>query len=719
MDKTKDKSMGKTNKIFNSRMQARLLLVFCVIALLLFGIMGRLIYIMRVDGDRYAKAVLSRQVSKQSTSILPYKRGEIRDRNGTVLARSELNYRLILDPKLLLQDEDCIEPTANALKDNFGVDTEAVQKILTDRPDSQYVVLKKDIKFETVNQFEANTKDNDKIIGVTFEQVYVRSYPYRTLGCDLLGFTSADNIGYYGIEEYYNNELNGTNGTEYKFYDADLNVERVVRKAVNGNSIVSTIDINVQRIIQEQIIKFNTEFGSKNIGILLMNPNNGEILGMATNQEYDLNNPRDLTAIYTEADLAAMSDEQKMEALNLLWKNDAIGFGYEPGSTFKPFTVAAALEEGLATEDSSYYCDGFEQIGESTIHCSKRTGHGNISLGQALMLSCNDALMHIAAQEGRKIFYSYEGKFNFGQKTGVDLPGEESGLLISQDALNETELATSSFGQSFTVTMVQMAAAFSSLVNGGNYYQPHVLKELVSDSGAVIKRFDKVLVKQTVSEHTSEFIQKYMYQTVEAGTAGGAKVSGYSIGGKTGTAQKFPRDAKTYLVSFLGCAPAINPEVVIYVIIDEPQNVTKQADSSIATKFASRILNEVLPALGIYPEGEIDYLLPTQAPSDTGNGLPSTGTNSGQNNADQTGGTNQPDTEQPGTEQPGTEQPGIENGDQGNTQTPDTEQGQDSGETPDSRDEPDENPEGEGEAGQNTDDPDTWSEDEFNPDALE
>lgn len=704
-----ENTRGKTKKIFNSRMQARLLLVFCVISLLLFGIVGRLIYIIRVDGDRYAKAVLSRQVSKQTSSILPYKRGEIRDRNGTVLARSELNYRLILDPKLLLQNEDCIDTTLNALKDSFGVEIETVQKILKDRPESQYVVLLKNLKYDVVNQFETQAEDNDKIVGVTFEQVYVRSYPYNTLACDILGFTSADNVGYYGIEEYYNDELNGTNGTEYKFYDSDLNVERIVRKAVNGNSVVSTIDANAQRIIQEHIRKFNSDFGSKNIGVLLMNPNNGEIIAMASNQEYDLNNPRDLTAIYTEEELSAMSDEQKVEALNNLWKNDVISFGYEPGSTFKPFTVAAALEEGLASESSTYYCDGAEQIGISIIHCSKRSGHGEITLGQSLMYSCNDALMHIVADEGRDIFYNYQTRFNFGNKTGIDLPGEEAGLLISYDNLKATELATSSFGQSFNVSMIQMAAAFSSLVNGGSYYQPHVVKELVSDSGAVIKRFDKVLVRRTVSEQTSEFIQKYMYQTVEAGTAQGAKVEGYSIGGKTGTAQKFPRDANTYLVSFLGCAPAINPEVVIYVIVDEPQNVEKQADSSIATKFASRILKEVLPVLGIYPEGEIDYLLPTPVPSDTEEGSSPEGTIAGQTDGTEQGGTQPDSTQQPdSTGQSGTEQ--------GDAQTPASEPGGFTGDNPDDQGVPADNPEGTGETGQNTGD---TPEDDFNPDALE
>jgi len=635
-----EKSAGRISqpkiKIFTSRMQARLLLVFCVVALLMSGLIARLIYIMQVDGERYAKQVLSRQ--SYVSSVLPYKRGEILDRNGTVLARSELTYRLILDAKLLLQYEGCIPPTVAALTEYFDIDSETIQSILAERAESHYIVLLKDLKYDEVDRFKQameqknkSSKSSERILGVWFEEEYVRTYPYATLACDVIGFSSADNVGYYGIEEYYNDELNGINGREYGYYDAELNIERIVKKAVNGNSVVSTIDVNIQRIIQKHIRQFNEEFGSKNIGVLIMDPNNGEIIGMASNQEYDLNNPRDLSPFYSEEELASMTDEQKMTILNTLWKNDIISHNFEPGSTFKPLTVAAALEENLANDNSTYYCDGKEYIPglENPIHCNKRSGHGNLTLAQTIMLSCNDAMMQIAALEGRDIFYNYERNFGIGIKTGIDLPGEQSGQIIAKDRLNASELATSSFGQSVTVTMLQMAAAYSSIVNGGYYYQPHVVKEIINENGATVKKIDKVLVRQTVSEQTSELLQKYLYLTVEEGTAKHAKVEGYSIGGKTGTAQKLPRDAKTYVVSFIGHVPAINPEVVIYVMIDEPQNVEKQADSSIATKFASRIMAEVLPALGIYPEGDIDYLLDDETEQDNQTGSHNSGANTG------------------------------------------------------------------------------------------
>lgn len=600
-------NVGKYRK-FNSRMQAKLLLVFCIAFLFLFALMGRLAYIVINDGDRYTKSVLSRQ--SYSSAILPYKRGDILDRNGTVLAKSELQYKLILDPKRLLLNPDCIESTLMALEDYLQIDSSTVNTILNDKPKSQYVILKKNLTYDAVNEFETLIKEKDNIKGIWFEEEYIRSYPYGTLASDVIGFTLADNTGYYGIEEYYNEVLNGVNGREYGYYDSTLNIERTIKKAENGNSIISTIDVNAQRIIQKHIREFNEEFGSKNISILVMNPNNGEIIAMASNAEYDLNNPRDLKTILSEEEISQLTDEMKMETLNELWKNDVISSGYEPGSTFKPITVAAALEEGLVSKNTTFYCDGGEQAGGSYIRCSKRSGHGEISLEEALMYSCNDALMQIADLVGRSSFYQYQTRLGLGRKTGIDLPGEGAGILIPEEGLNVTELATSSFGQSFIVTNLQLAAAYSSLVNGGYYYQPHVARKIINDNGATVKEFDKVLVRQTVSEASSKFIQEAMYLTVEEGTAKWAKVPGYAVGGKTGTAQKLPRDAKTYIVSFLGAVPAINPEMVIHVSVDEPQNVTRQADSSIATKLASRILAELLPAIGIYPEGDIDYLLP-------------------------------------------------------------------------------------------------------------
>lgn len=658
----------KANKKFTSRMQARLLLVFCVVTISLVGLMGRLIYITHKDGERYAKYVLSRDT--YVSNVLPYRRGSIMDRNGTVLAESQLQYRLILDPKRLNEYPDSIETTLKALKDYFDIDNETVRAILTDekKSTSRYVTLLKNLTFDVVDSFKKVLKEdkNNSIVGLWFDQEYVRNYPYHALACDVLGFTSADNTGYWGIEEYYNNELNGTNGREYGYYDSSLNIDRVVKEPVHGNSIITTLDANVQRIVQEKIAEFNKETGSLSIGVLVMDPNNGDILAMASNQEYDLNNPRDLSVLYTEDEINAMTNEEKNTALNALWKNDVITSGFEPGSTFKPVTIAAGLEENIVTPESTFICDGGETVGGFHIACTKH--HGEITLGEAIMYSCNDTLMQIVAQEGRDLFYKYQTSFGLGRKTGIDLPGEFSGIIFSVDKLNATELATSSFGQAFKSTMIQLATAYSSLVNGGYYYQPHVMKQIVNDNGATVKQVDKILVRQTISEETSDFLQRYLYQTVENGTARYAKVEGYSVGGKTGTAEKLPRGQGNYVVSFLGHVPAVNPKVVIYVMIDEPQNVNRQDDSSIATKFTSKILKEILPALGIYPEGDIDYLLTDDA---AGNGTNTTTANNTSGNEMQAQGENSSGgtQENQSTEENSNSASGQDNQGEGNAQS--------------------------------------------------
>ena len=384
-----------------------------------------------------------------------------------------------------------------------------------------------------------------------------------------------------------------------------MEFQRTVKKATNGNNVILTIDANVQRLVEKQIQKYNEETGAENISVLVMNPNNGEILAMASKNTYDLNNPRNLTSMYTQEQIDAMDEKATSDALMSMWSNFCVSSAYEPGSTYKPFTVAAALDEGVVKDSDYFNCDGGLTVSGVRIRCSNRSGHGSISLEKSLMESCNSALMVIGQKLGRTNFSKYNKIFGFGQKTGIDLPGETAGLIHSEEELNPVELATSSFGQTQTVTMVQMAAGFSSLVNGGDYYEPHIVKEIQNENGAIVKKNEPIVVKKTVSDKTSSLIRQYMKATVEEGTAAPAGVKGYSIGGKTGTAQKRPVTARKYLVSFLGCVPAENPEAVIYVIIDEP-HVEDQAHSTYATEFASKIMKKILPFLGIYAENTDD-----------------------------------------------------------------------------------------------------------------
>ena len=584
----------KKKKKFGLFMQQNLLLAFIAVVLVFVALIVRLIYLNYSVGDRYEKRVLSQQT--YVSNAIAYKRGSILDRNGTVLAESIRVYNLIVDSVKMLSKEEYLEPTLAALKECFGIEGEKITAILEEKPKSQYVVYQKGIAAEKVEQFEAMQDENENIEGIWFEQDYKRVYPYETLAADVVGFTTSGTST--GIESYYNEELTGEDGREYGYFDSDLNLERVVKEATDGNTIVSTIDANIQQIVEEKVAKFNKEIGSTNTAVLVMNPQNGEIYAMTSGEPYDLNNPKDLSSFYTEKELAAMTETDKLEVLNKIWRNFVVSDTFEPGSTFKPVTVAAALEEGIANNKKTYYCSGAYNGSGVRIRCASRVGHGTITIGQSLMYSCNSAMMQIVEKLGASTFYKYQTNFLFGSKTGIDLPAETTGYIFKEENLGPVELATSSFGQGFNCSMLQIASAVSSLINGGYYYEPRVLKEVRSANGATIEASTGNLVKKTVSGETSEKLRRYLFDTVEDGTATVAQVEGYTIGGKTGTAEKLPRGSKKYLVSFIGFAPAEEPEVVIYALVDEP-DVEDQAHSTFASQLFHDVAETVFPFLGI------------------------------------------------------------------------------------------------------------------------
>lgn len=584
----------KKKKRFGLFMQQNLLLVFVVVVLMFVALIVRLVYLNYNDGDRYERRVLSQQT--YVSNAIAYRRGAILDRNGTVLAESIRVYNMIIDPVKMLSKKEYLEPTLKALETCFSINPEEITAILEAKPNSQYVVFEKSIVADKVEAFEAMQEDDENIEGVWFEDDYKRVYPNSSLACDVVGFTSSGTST--GIESFYNDELTGEDGRSYGYFDSELNLERVVKPATDGNTIVSTLDANIQQIVEQKVAAFNKEIGSSNTAVLVMKPQNGEILAMTSGQQYDLNNPKDLTSFYSKKEIKAMSEEEELEALNKIWRNFVVSDTFEPGSTFKPITVAAALEEGLVKEKSKFYCGGAYNVSGVRIRCASRTGHGSITLQQSLMYSCNSALMQIVEKLGASSFYKYQTNFMFGSKTGIDLPAETSGYIFKEENLGPTELATSSFGQGFNCSMLQIAASISSLINGGYYYEPHVLKEIQSTTGATIESSQEKLVKKTVSGDTSEKIRRYLFQTVENGTATLAQVEGYTVGGKTGTAEKLPRGSKKYLVSFIGFAPAEEPEVLIYALVDEPA-VEDQAHSTYASQLFHDIAEAIFPFLGI------------------------------------------------------------------------------------------------------------------------
>lgn len=599
---------------FSKTMQRKLVMLFAAIVLAFVFLVGRITYINAASGDKYTKLVLDQQ--QYGSRTIPFKRGDIVDRNGTKIATSERIYNVILDMKVMLSKEEYIEPTIQVLEDCFGIAEEDVRTLMDKNPTGRYNILKKGVDYATAQKFNKIESDSEKypnVKGIWLEEDYVRKYPYNTLASDVIGFTVDGNVGSNGIEASYNSILNGTDGREYGYQDESTSFEQTVKEPENGQTVMSTIDLQVQSIVEKHILEFNEEHknqaregeGSLDTAVIVMNPQNGEILAEASYPNYDLNNPRDLTKYYTEEQIEAMSDEEKLDTLNSLWNNFCVSDTYEPGSTFKPFVISAGLETGVLTGEESYTCGGVLHVGDHDIHCSNRDGHGTQTLKRALENSCNVALMQIGESMGAEEFTRYQELFGFGEMTGIDLPGEASteGLLYEAENMDAASLATNAFGQNFNVTMTQLVASFCSLVNGGNYYEPHVVKQIQDENGNVTETKDPVLVRKTISKETSDIIKDYMYGVVEEGTGKSAAVEGYAIGGKTGTAEKLPRRNGKYLVSFIGYAPQENPQVVVYVVVNEP-NAQGQANSGFATELASKIMGEIFPYLGIEKKAE-------------------------------------------------------------------------------------------------------------------
>ena len=603
------------------------ILFLCVLGALVV-LLGVITYINFHSGEKYKKQVLSQAQQKYQNRTIPSKRGSIYDRNGNLLATSNKVYNVILDCRTINSETDYIEPTIRALENIFGVEETAVRKALTDdeTKDSQYWVIKRAASMDDQKAFEdycdlsdttgltaAEIKERQNVKGVWFEEDYQRVYPYNELACDTLGFTYSRDSADYGLEGYYNSSLVGIDGRQYGYLNDDSNVEQTIIEAKDGNNLETSLDLGIQQIVEKWVNAFMESTGAKNIGVIVENPNNGEILAMDGGDRYDLNDPRDLSDQYTKEEQAAMSDSETMTILSDRWNNFCVTDIYEPGSVVKPIVMAAALEQGKISTSDTFYCDGFQNFGVegnmTTIKCANIYGHGMETLAEVIANSCNDAMMQIGAAMGAENFLKAQSTFNFGSRTEIDLPNEGYGIMHTIETMKETELACSAFGQGFSCTMIQEINAMCSVINGGYYYQPHLVTKIKDASGATVKNISPILQKQTISESISADIRSYMQASVEQGTSMTSKVQGYSSGGKTGTAEKFPRGNGKYVVSFIGFAPVEEPQVVIYVVIDEP-NVEDQASSVYAQYVAQAILSEMLPYMNIQPDESTDGTIP-------------------------------------------------------------------------------------------------------------
>ena len=605
---------------FTYSMRKKLVFLFFIVLLAFVGLSVRLFMINKENGENYKRKILSQQNYVSTT--LPYKRGDILDTNGTKLAYSEKVYNLVVDSSIINSVEGSLEPTLAALDACFDVDINELRNYIVTNKDDRYHVLFKKLEYEEIADFvemQSNPSEYPNIKGIWFESEYKRVYPYGSLACDTIGFTVGKDIGSFGLEEYYNSILNGTDGREYGYLTDDSDVERTTIPARDGQTIVSTIDANIQSIVDKYVAQWNHEhegenayrageLGSKSTGVIVMDPNNGEVLAMAGYPVFDLNNPRSLSenGLYSEEEIVAMTEEERYDALNQIWRNFCISDTYEPGSTAKSLTISAGLDAGVLTGDESYNCGGVMEVGGHKIHCHKRIGHGTLTLSGALEQSCNVALMNIGSAMGSGTLAEYLSNFNIGLKTNIDLAGEArtDTLVFDPDNMGSADLAISTFGQGYNVTMIQMASAFCSIVNGGYYYQPHVVKEIRNADGSVAEKITSRVLKQTISESTSDRMKGYLFNVCDIGTGKTAVPAGYLIGGKAGTAEMYPRGTGNYVVSFIGFAPVDDPQVVVYVVIDRP-NVDHQPHSSFAQEICKNIMTELLPYMQIFRTEEI------------------------------------------------------------------------------------------------------------------
>ncbi len=571
----------KKNKTYNKK---KIMVVFLCAALILAALIGRLVYLMIFDADYYQE--LAQDLHEREREIKAA-RGEIVDRNGVVLATN----RTVCTISVIHSQVEEPEEVISVLSRELGLDEAEVRK-----------------KVEKVSSMEKIRTNVDKetgdrirgydLAGVKVDEDYKRYYPYDELASRVLGFTGGDNQGIIGLEVKYEEYLKGINGTILTVTDArGVELEGVAEdriEPVPGETLQVSLDYNIQSYCQQAAEKVMEEKQAEAVSILLMNPQNGEIYAMVNAPEFNLNEPYELN---TGADEASLTDEELQDELNQMWRNRCINDTYEPGSVFKIITSSACLEEGVVSLDDTFFCPGYRIVEDRKIRCHKVGGHGQETFVQGIQNSCNPVFMDIGLRLGAGRFYDYFEEFGLMKLTNIDLPGEAGTIMHRKEDIGTVELATMTFGQSFQVTPIQMAVTVSSIVNGGNRVTPHVGTAVLDREGNVVEEFDHEVESGIVSEETSETMRMLLESVVAEGSGKNAYLEGYSIGGKTATSQTLPRSANKYIASFLGFAPADDPQILGMVIIHDPQGV--YYGGTIAAPVLRSIYDNVLPYLGI------------------------------------------------------------------------------------------------------------------------
>ncbi|WP_281814228.1 peptidoglycan D,D-transpeptidase FtsI family protein [Vallitalea longa] len=578
-----------------------LFLLFFIFIICIALLIVKICSIVNADSVNYKKNVLSQQVNNsiRYNNLLEPKRGTIYDRNGRIFAESKKVYDLIFDPGVLSKcKEKDIDKTVDFLVNTYEFEESTLRDLLKNRNFSNYEVLATKLNY---NDIEKDFQDisNRKYKGLNLVESYKRIYPNNNMLSDVLGFVNNNKQGCWGVEESFEGYLRGEEGREFGVINDGKYIQNMYIEPKNGNDIILTIDQTIQYYLEEAI-KANLEVCKpKNIYAIATNPQNGEVLAMASYPDYNLNDPYDLTAYFTEEEIKNMPLEKKSNFLNGLWRNFNISDTYEPGSTFKPFVAAAAIEEKKVGLSETFHCSGSKTLYNRHIACWKGGGHGDLTIVGALENSCNVAFMDIGAKIGKEIFCDYQKLFGFDSKTNIDLIGEGNSTLHKQEEIGPVELATSSFGQTFNITPIQLISAFGSLINGGYLYEPHVMKKIVNEDGNIVEVNKNKEVRQVISAKTAQYIKEALHSVVVNGTAKPVSIEGYDIGGKTGTAEKFPRSENKKMVSFMGFAPVDDPKLLLLVIIDEPD--VPKPSSSYAQNIFKSVMEKALPYMNIYP----------------------------------------------------------------------------------------------------------------------
>lgn len=566
------------NKTFNRK---KVMIVFVAVFFIMMFLIGRLVYLMIFCSEYYGNKAENLHERERDIKAA---RGKLLDANGTVLATNKSVCTISVIHNQIEEPEKVIAMLVREL----GIPEETARKRV--EKVSSIERVKTNVAKETGDAIRAYG-----LSGVKVDEDYKRYYPYGTLASKVLGFTGADNQGILGLEVKYDEYLQGTNGKILTLTDArGIEIENAGEsrlEPVNGYDLCLSLDYNIQMYCEQAAKKVCTKKSADSVSVIVMNPQNGELMAMVNYPEFDLNDPFTLVGDNGEA----VSAEEKQNLLNKMWRNQCISDTYEPGSTFKIITAAAALEEGVVKLDDAFFCPGYKIVEDRRIRCARTTGHGAETFETGIMNSCNPVFMELGERLGAENFAGYFKQFGLLSKTNIDLPGEAGTIMHKTENIGPVELATISFGQSFQITPIQLVTTVSSIINGGTRVTPHFGVSVQDADGNTVKTFSYETHENICTAETSETMRYLLEKVVSEGTGKNAKIEGFSIGGKTATSQTLPRSDHKYISSFLGFAPADNPQVLVLVVINNPQGI--YYGGTIAAPVAKEIFENILPYL--------------------------------------------------------------------------------------------------------------------------